>query len=95
MCNRFFAPSTCDACWRSYWLRAARAGAVSLSAAPSARIAANLASGPTSPPPPYAEVGRPDTWVPIMPLAVSVDVATGRRVVRMSSRLMFGKYLLF
>ena len=87
-CDRFFAPSTCDACWRSYWLRAARAGAVNLSAVPSAlpRIAANLASGPTSPPSPYAEVGRPGTWVPILPLAVSVDVATGRRVVRLVRR---------
>jgi len=24
VCRQYFAPSTCDTCWRAYWLRVAR-----------------------------------------------------------------------
>ena len=73
-CAHYFAPSTCDACQRVYWLGAARA--------------ATAAETPASPPPHYEEVARPDATVPIFPLRVTMHAATGQRdVVLLRPRL--------
>jgi hypothetical protein len=66
-CDRYFAPSTCDACLRTYWLRVAQAS----------RAQTTESETPDSPPPSYEEAIRAE----VPPLRVFVNVATGQREV--------------
>ncbi|XP_024892985.1 uncharacterized protein LOC112468163 [Temnothorax curvispinosus] len=91
-CDRYFAPSTCDACLRTYWLEVARAPRAS--GAPAREL-----ESPDSPPPPYEDAIQQDMRVAqasralpppsyieaireeVPPLRVFVNVNTGAREV--------------
>jgi hypothetical protein len=65
-CDRYFAPSTCDACLRTYWLQVGRAPR-----APGAPV--REPESPESPPPLYEDAIRQDMRVAQAPRAQTTE----------------------